>query len=75
MTEDEAVKIVDSIRHRLAEYFDATQIHVSWVDANGLTGIVHRGSGNFYARVGMAEDFLNKEQAEVMAVEIKRDEE
>jgi hypothetical protein len=43
MTEDEAVRVLDSIRHQLAEHFDATQVHVSWIDPDGRTSILHRG--------------------------------
>jgi hypothetical protein len=75
MTEDEALQILEPIRVKLGEYFDATQIHVSWVWPDGRTSVVHRGSGNYYARVGMTSDFLNREQAEVMAAEIRKDEE
>jgi hypothetical protein len=75
MTEDQAVRIMDSIRHQLAEHFDATQVHVSWVHPDGRTMVLHRGSGNYYARRGMTNDFLTKEQAEVVADEIARNEE
>jgi hypothetical protein len=74
MTEDQAIRVLDRFRHQLAEHFDATQVHVSWVDPDGRTSILHRGSGNYYARMGMANDFLTREQAELVADEIARNE-
>ena len=75
MNGETAQKILDRVKHQLAEHFDATQIHVSWINPDGTTSMLHGGAGNYYARVGMAAGFCAKEQAEVIADEISRNEE
>jgi hypothetical protein len=75
VTEEQVTEMLDKVRAQLAEHFDAIQIHVSWLNPDGTTSMRHRGSGNYYARVGMSQDFCLKEQAEVLADELARNEE
>lgn len=49
----------------LMEHFDAVEILASHVTEGG-TGNVYRGAGNWYARTGMAADFLKRDEAETL---------
>lgn len=42
----------------LSKMFEAGQMVVSWRDEDGVTHMLTRGFGNYYARKGMCEDFL-----------------
>ena len=53
----------------LSEYFDTVQILVSNTTDLG-TEHVFLGSGNWYARQGMAHDFINKDRAQTEAHEL-----
>lgn len=71
MTEEDAIKIVDRVVSNLREFFPSVQVLVSWEDENdGATADVFRGSGNWYARAGMANEFLNRDQGQTLAKEI-----
>jgi hypothetical protein len=68
MSDDECEKLVDSALQRLAEHFDAVQILVSWKpDGSGNTKDLFQGSGNWYARQGMAHEFIRLDEAQVKA--------
>ena len=54
----------------LMEHFEAVQILVSVTDPGG-TASVFLGAGNWYARQGMARDFMQQDQARTAAKEIK----
>lgn len=64
------IDIVDKFVHQLAEHFDAVQINVSFVLPDGHTQRISRGSGNWYARKGMTQEFLEQDQACTMAHEL-----
>jgi hypothetical protein len=55
--------------HQLMEHFDAVQILATVVSERG-TELVAIGSGNWYARRGMAEEFINRDRAVTEANEI-----
>lgn len=59
-------------RHVLAlmEHFDAVQILVSSTAQCGGTESVFQGAGNWFARQGMAHDFINRDQADTNAIRI-----
>jgi hypothetical protein len=65
----EAEKLVDAALRTLHEHFNAVQVLVSW-NEQAETRAVYRGTGNFHARIGMAYDFIKKDDAQTMAVEI-----
>lgn len=69
MTGPDAQKLVDNALKVLHEHFDACQIMVSW-NEQAETRTVYRGTGNWHARMGMAADFIKKDDAQTMAVEI-----
>lgn len=53
----------------LGEHYDAVQVLVTWSDA-GITKSRHLGSGNWYARQGMAHDFVKSDDSAELAKEI-----
>lgn len=63
MTPEELEEIVQKHVEGLGEHFCAVQVLVSVVDDAGTTN-VYRGSGNWFARQGMAHDFITRDQAE-----------
>lgn len=56
---------------QLSERFDVVQIFVSRQDGTGTTARAI-GRGNWYARKGMAQEFVDKDFAQEIAVAIKR---
>jgi hypothetical protein len=70
MTGAEAEKILEDTVARLAEHFDAVQIMASWQTPQNCTACGKRGSGNWYARQGMAQEFIDEDQARTQAKEI-----
>lgn len=53
----------------LGEFFDSVQVLVSNSTDIG-TESVYLGAGNWYARQGMAHDFIHKDQAQTEAHEL-----
>lgn len=53
----------------LGEHFDAVQVLVSY-NEDGLTRCRHLGGGNWYARQGMAHDFIKCDDAQEVARQI-----
>lgn len=54
--------VVAKVLALMSEHFDAGQVLVSWVEpSTGETRMMTPGFGNFYARMGMAETFLSRE--------------
>ena len=60
---------VENFAQALAEHFDAVQILCSRVNPDGScqTGMLYTGVGNWYARRGMAADFLETDNARTNA--------
>lgn len=71
MSGPEADKYLQRLSAVLGDHFEAVQIMVSWTDANG-THSCRKGVGNWYARIGMAREFLGTDQAHTAAHEIKQ---
>lgn len=69
MTEHEVVtqeieRITDRYLAEIGEYVDAVQVLLSYPQPGGeLTHSFATGRGNFYARVGLARDFLIRDRA------------
>lgn len=61
------VALVDALVHQLGEYFPVVAIMVSREDGINGTEMLSRGSGNYYARLGMCHEFINSSQAETLA--------
>lgn len=73
MTKEELGKIVEKAAAELGEHFDAVEILASVSDGEG-SRCLKRGVGNFYARLGMAREFLQEDEARVWE-EATKDEE
>lgn len=69
MTGAEAENLLQTYAAQLGEHFEAVQIMVSWND-EGLSKCVKRGCGNWYARQGMAHEFINADIAQENATQI-----
>lgn len=68
-TPEERTQFIDDVAARLFEQFDSVQILVTF-DEDGYTKSCFRGCGNFYARQGMAREFIQIDQARNQAKEI-----
>lgn len=71
MTNEQVYKLVDAALAILSEHFDASQVLVRWSDPQG-TSHCYRGCGNFYARAGMAQEFLDIDHGQTLAKEIAK---
>jgi len=69
MTQEEGYKILQAAVARVSEHFDSVNISGTWVEGN-TTRFQSCGSGNFYARVGMAHQFIESARAEENAQQI-----
>lgn len=63
MTSEEAQKLCEEFAARMHEHFDHVQILATW-NEEGITKRVARGAGNWYARQGMAHEFINMDIAQ-----------
>jgi hypothetical protein len=64
--EKELNRIVDDSLARLAEHFECVEVFASRVE-DGCTRCVRRGVGNWYARQGMAQEFIGLTRADEIA--------
>lgn len=60
MTSEEAEKLLQAAVDKLGDHFDCVQILASW-EQEGATRFLPRGSGNWWGRQGMAQEFINRE--------------
>ncbi len=71
--DDDVIPILDAKLAELMEHFESVQIMVSWPDEKSRgTRSAYRGQGNWFARQGMAHDFIAMDQAETAAREVGR---
>ena len=71
MTPEEIERIMTQAQDLLGDHFDCFQIMVSW-NEEGLTKMRNIGGGNWYARQGMAHEFINADSAQTSALEISK---
>jgi len=69
MTSQEAETILEDAAAKIGEHFDAVQILASW-NEDGMPMIAKRGVGNWYARQGMAHEFITSDIAQDAAIQI-----
>lgn len=69
MTAEAAEKMLEEVAAKLGEHFDAVQILATW-NQDGGSFHTKRGAGNWYARQGMAHEFINSDIAQDAAVQI-----
>lgn len=67
MTAQEAEKMLEEFAAKIGEHFEAVQILASWTE-KGISMHSKRGSGNWYARLGMCHEFINTNKADDQAV-------
>lgn len=78
MTQPEAEQILKGVVHLLGEHFEAAQLMVTWREGED-TSRLYSGTGNWYARMGLAQEFISNDKSCDLAHElgqtIKEDEE
>jgi hypothetical protein len=57
---------------KLMEHCDCVQVLVSFPSMTGGTAHNFQGYGNWFARQGMAQEFVTMDQAQTLATEIAR---
>ncbi len=62
-------EICDKAAESLGEHFDAVQIMATWTEG-GVTRALKIGRGSWYARQGMAHEFINEDIAQENAAQI-----
>lgn len=77
MTDETLERMLDDVCARLVEHGDAVQVMMTW-NEDGATKRLFRGAGNWYARQGMAHEFItadaNQDAAEQIADRLNGDE-
>lgn len=68
----ELYRIIDQHADQLGEHFEAVQILATTSDGD-CSLMVTGGNGNFYARRGMAQTFIDNEAADRIAIAIGGD--
>lgn len=71
MDAKEAVALLDFHVSALMEHYDSVQIMVTRSDHTGTEDFM-RGGGNWYARQGMAHDFITRDKARTEAHELSK---
>lgn len=72
MTNEARLKVLERHVAELAEIYDSVQVMVTWLKPDGTTSSQKRGSGDWYARQGLAHEFIDENIAEDAAVHIAR---
>lgn len=67
MTHEEAQRLVDSCAAKLSEHFGSVQILTSRLLPNGKTAAEFSGSGDWYARKSLCQEFVERDQADTIA--------
>ena len=73
MTSAQRDHAIAALAEQLGEFADAVQVLACYQDEDGNTACVKRGNGNWYARVGMAREFLTEDQARVAEYTVETD--
>lgn len=66
---DDIEKMILEFLAKLGEHCDSIQVMASW-NEDGATQCFKLGSGNWYARQGMAQDFIKFDTAQTNAYEV-----
>lgn len=69
MSPEELRKLVENAARTLSEHAEHVQVMVSWNEET-ITHRVYSGTGNWYARQGMAHEFIQMDVAQTNAAEI-----
>jgi hypothetical protein len=71
MTRDEAHALLDSTAARLSEHFTSVQIVATQILPAGSTVWHASGNGDWYARKAACQEFVERDQANTVALTIK----
>ena len=69
---DKRAVLLDKLSSALMEHFDSVQILTTWMDEEGVTHQLKWGRGNWFARQGMARQFMQEDLAQDIGFEIAR---
>lgn len=69
---ENARQAIEKALEILGEHFDSVQILANHETVEGKTVAAFWGAGNWYARTGMAHEFLDQDSARNFAWEIKK---
>lgn len=69
MDQNDLVSFIDAEVAKILEHVDAVQILVSW-NEQAISKNLYRGGGNWFARQGMAHDFINQDVAQENAKQL-----
>jgi hypothetical protein len=72
VTREQAIELLNAHAARLSEHFDAVLVVASYMETDGTWTAVSAGEGSWYARLGMAAQFVEQARAEGIANEIAR---
>ena len=72
MTNEDKLKILQSYVTKLSEIYEAVQVFATGLNADNTTFSHKRGSGNWYARQGMAQEFIQENIASDAAEQIAK---
>ena len=64
MTDDERIALIEKHLDALSEYFDCVQVLAAVVKPSGLTSSYKKGCGLWYARIGLAHEFIDEDRSE-----------
>jgi hypothetical protein len=71
MPDDPLDKLIEKTALSLGEHFEAVQILATRTEADGETYGYSRGCGNWHARIGLAQVFMERAHAREMARQLK----
>jgi hypothetical protein len=74
VTDSDRIERLRYLTEQMAEYADCVQVLASWSDEHDQTVSIKHGTGNIYARQGMAADFLEEQKARTRTYTIAADE-
>ena len=66
MTPQEAEALLEKVAANLGKHFDCVQIVASRLDPDGTRSFM-RGVGNWFARRGLCQHFIERDQADTQA--------
>lgn len=72
MTDKEKIKVLEKHVSALSEIYDCVQVLATGLREDNTTFSHKRGSGNWYARKGLAHEFIEENIAEDAATQIAR---
>lgn len=72
MTTTEIQKLTNDFLNQFREQNIQVQLLVSFEDSNG-TSEIFTGIGNYYARIGMANEFIQRDKSQVITIETEEE--